>query len=239
MARFLICTMYCGEKDFEHCVAAIASQASGHTIDHKIFSDLVEVDAHNEVYQAFNDAPKGTIRGKVDADVVLNPDALTRISMIASPMIWLDPETHDYFTDGPLKAGLAFYGDAVRFSHQHLTLKCDRDVASQRNPTHMGVLGRHAHYADTWTGFRYGFHRGLKSQLPIYDRMRAAHTRYHDPVRLAAIRGFELAQSDLYKDYHLGIVSSPMDHNYGDPRLKQLYEQYLDPNISMPPRTWR
>lgn len=236
--KFLIATMWCGEPDYPHCEQAILTQ-EGVDVEHVVFKDMVEVDAHNAVYQAFNNAGPDVFRGKVDADVVLNPTALLTVAGACGPMTWLDPKTHDYFTDGALSAGLAFYGSAVRFTHQTLTLKCDRDVASQRSPSGMGVIGRHAHYADEWTGFRYGFHRGLKSQLPVYEAVKAAHSRHHDRVRLMAIRGFELAQSDMYIDYHTGKVSSPMDHNYGDPKLRELFDTYKDETKDVPPRTWR
>lgn len=236
--KFLICTMWCGEKDYPHCVDAILKQ-EGVEVEHRTFKDLIEVDAHNEVYQSFNEAGPDVIRGKVDADVVLEPTALLRVSELIRPGMWLDPQTHDYFTDGPLNAGLAFYGPNVRFRHQTLTLKCDRDVALGFEHQGVGVIGKHAHYADEWTGFRYGFHRGLKSQLPVHNRVVAAHARYGDRVRLMAIRGFELAQSDLYINYHLKGDPPPMDHNYGNAKLKELFDTYSDENVPLPPRTWR
>lgn len=229
--------MWCGENDYPHCVESIANQ--GVEVEHRTFKDLVEVDAHNEVYQAFNKAEPGVIRGKVDADVVLHPGALLRIAAQINDNMWLDPQTHDYFTDNALNAGLAFYGSNVTFKHQTLTLKCDRDVASTRISTPMGVIGNHAHYADEWTGFRYGFHRGLKSQLPVYEQVKLAHSRHNDKVRLAALIGFDLAQSDMYLDYHTGITPAPMDHNYQNPRLKELFDQFVINKISLPARTWR
>jgi hypothetical protein len=239
MAKFLICTMYCGERDFDHHVAALMAQSGDHVIEHRVFRDMIEVDGHNAVYQAFNGAGPDVICGKVDADVVLNAGALDYVAKTINPNMWLDPETHDYFTDGALSAGLAFYGPNVTFKHQLLTLKCDRDVASQCVLTRCGVLGKHAHHSDTWTGFRYGFHRGLKSQLPVYEKVKQAYAVHHDAVRLAAIRGFDLAQSDLYREYHLTASAPPMDHNYNNPRLRELFELYGNTNVPLPPRTWR
>jgi len=56
---------------------------------------------------------------------------------------------------------------------------------------------------------------------------------------LMAIRGFELAQSDLYIDYHLKGNPPPMDHNYGNIKLQELFDTYKDENVKLPPRTWR
>jgi len=231
--------MCCGELDYVHCIQAIADQQGDHEIEVKTFHDMIEVDAHNAVYQTFNEAAPDVIRGKVDADVVLFPTALNTVLRAIHPNAWVDPQTHDYFTNSPLSAGLAFYGPNVTFKHQTLTLKCDRDVASQRQPTGVGVIGNHAHYADEWTGFRYGFHRGLKSQLPVYESVKTAYRRTNDAVRYAALVGFELAQSDMYIDYHMGRSPTPMDHNYGNPVLRELYERFLTNKEQLPPRTWR
>jgi hypothetical protein len=236
--KFLICTMWCGENDYVDCVDSILSQ-EGVSVELRTIKDLIEVDAHNEVYQAFNAAGPDVIRGKVDADVILDPGALQRVASKIRANTWLDPQTHDYFTDSLLNAGLAFYGPAVRFKHQTLTLKCDRDVAIGCEHQPLGRLGRHAHLADEWTGFRYGFHRGLKSQLPVHERVVAAHAKHGDRVRLMAIRGFELAQSDLYIDYHLKGNPPPMDHNYGNTKLRELFDAYKDESVPLPPRTWR
>ncbi len=234
MTKFLICTMYCGELDFPHHVQALSEQ--GVEVEHRVFSNMLEVDAHNAVYQAFNAAGPEWIRGKVDADVVLNPGALAGLRVGGNA--WVDPVVHDYFTDAPLHAGLAFYGPNVRFKVQTNTLKCDRGIASCGSPTAAGMLGRHAHYADEMTGFHFGFHRGLKSQLPVNDAVVKAHARHKDRVRLMAIRGFELAQSDRYKDWHLGKAPVTADHNYGE-GLKKLFDEF---NVDDPPkltRTWR
>jgi hypothetical protein len=235
--KFLVCTMYCGELDFPHHVEALAAQ--GVEYEHRVFRDMVEVDAHNAVYQSFNEVGPEWIRVKLDADVVLNPGAFKELENTISPNMWLDPAVHDFFTDQTIHAGVAVYGHAVRFRHQNLTLKCDRDVAVGAHRADGKLVGRHAWYANEWTGFRYGFHRGLKSQLLILKGVQNAYARHGDRVRLMAIRGFELAQSDLYKSYHLGTVPTPMDHNYNSPILRDLYEHYKDASVPLPPRTWR
>lgn len=235
--KFLVCTMHCGELDFPHHVEALQHQ--GVEVDHRVFKDMVEVDAHNAVYQAFNEAGPEWIRAKVDADVVLHPGMLEKVASSITGNTWYDPQTHDFFTDKPLHAGVAIYGPDVRFKVQTLTLKCDRDVAKNANQVGGILIGKHAHYADEWTAFHFGFHRGLKSQLPVLDQVRRAHSVHKDSVRFMALRGFEVAQSDLYKDYHLGHAPSPMDHNYGSPVLRELFDRFKDPSVAISPRTWR
>lgn len=226
--------MYCGELDLPHHIKALSEQ--GVEIDHRMFSFMSEIDAHNAVYQTFNEAGPEWIRGKVDADVVLYPNALSGLHV--GKRDWVDPLTHDYFTDTKIHAGLAFYGPDVKFSIQTNPLKCDRGIASVNSPSHRGALGRHCHYADELTGFRYGFHRGLKSQLSVFQNVTKAYSRHNDKVRLMALRGFELAQSDRYAEYHLGKEPVTSDHNYG-PGLLKLFEEF---NVDEPPvltRTWR
>jgi len=232
--KFIVCTMYCGELDFPYHVKALSEQ--GVIIDHRVFSFMSEIDAHNAVYQTFNEAGPEWIRAKIDADVVLNPSELQRC--LAKGRTWIDPHTHDFFTNAPLHAGIAIYGPDVRFKVQTHTLKCDRNVASSTGHSPIGVIGRHCHYADELTSFRYGFHRGLKSQLPVYDSIVRANRHNPDKRRLLAIRGFDLAQSDRYKDYHLGTAPVPTSHNYG-PELNALFDEF---NVDDPPvltRTWR
>jgi hypothetical protein len=228
--------MYCGEPDFPHLLKSISEQNV--EIVHQIISYKSEIDAHNAVYQAFNSVGPDWIRAKIDADIVLNPGALALVAKSCGLGSWIDPQSHDYFTDAPLHAGMAFYGPNVRFRHQTNALKCDRNVAIGCKHQVIGVIAKHAHYADELTGFHYGFHRGLKSQLPVFDALRAAHRRHNDRVRLMAIRGFELAQSDRYKDYHLEKAPPPDVHNYG-PSLNALFEEFKVDNPPKLERTWR
>lgn len=200
---------------------------SGVEVEHRVFKDMVEVDAHNAVYQAFNEAPQGVIRGKVDADVILNPNTLTLVANRISPRTWLDPMTHDHITDTDMHAGVAFYGDAVRFKHQSLTLKCDRDVAQNFVQSQVGVVGTHALFANEWMAFRYGFHRALKSQWPVYNAIKAAYDCNPSQVRLMAMKGYEAAQCELY-DYSARGEPPPMDHNYGHPKLKELFDAAMN-----------
>lgn len=235
--KFLVCTMHCGELDFPHHVQALAQQ--GVEYEHRVFKDMVEVDAHNAVYQAFNGAGPDWIRLKLDADVVLYPGALLALAKNVGSHSWIDPMVDDYFTNGPLHAGAACYGPSVRFRHQHLTLKCDRDVCTNGALQHHGVIGKHAHYADEWTAFRYGLHRGMKGQTKIMDAVQRAWEQHRDPVRFAALRGFDVAMSDIYWDYGHGHEPPPMDHNYGNPRLLELFELYKDGRVVPPKGTRR
>jgi len=198
---------------------------------------MSEVNAHNAVYKAFNEADREWICAKIDADVVLNDDALITIAPKVGRNSHLTPFTHDFFTDTEISAGVSIFGYGVRFKIQTDSLKCDRDVASNE-AFREKLIGRHCYYANEYTAFHYGYHRGLKSQLSIYDDLVKAYEKFNDNIRLMAIRGFDLAQSDRYKDYHLGNAPAPTDHNYGD-QFEKLFKEFSGPNPPSLTKTWR
>lgn len=233
--RYFIVTLYSGEPDFDHHVKSLNDQ--GVEFTHKIVKFMPKLEAHNELYKAFNDAPAGLIRAKIDADVVLNDGVLNTIAKRMNPTTWLDAQTFDHLSESSLHAGVAFYGDAVKFVEQTNSLKTDRGVAQGARRASFGVIGSHAKYANEWTAFHYGFHRGLKSQLPVYANVVRAYKKHGDRPRLMAIRGFELGQSDRYIDWHLGRSPCPRDHDYT--AMKALFDEF---NVDEPPvltRTWR
>lgn len=190
-------------------------------VDHRIVSYLPEKEAHNAVYRAFNDADESWIRAKIDADVVLSDDqVLLRVAqrLVELPMAHgLDPLVLDYMTDRELHAGAFFYTHHVAFSEQHDHLLCDRGMIYHPD-SHwfgdIGVIGRHMHHCNELTAFRYGFHRGLKRQATVFEKVKSAYEKHKDPLRLLAIKGFEA-----------GLVSErDVGHNYGDERLMLLFK---------------
>ena len=231
--KYVVCTGYCGEQEMPDCVKALAFQ--GVEVDHHIIAYRSEIDAHNEIYKIFNEAPPDFIRAKIDADVVLNDNALASIAKNIGTGDWVDPLVHDFFSNTQIHAGIAIYGSAVTFDIQTNTLKCDRGVAHYKRHIDIGCIGTHAHMSEGITAFHFGFHRGLKSQLPIYESMKRAP---QTSQRVIAIIGFELAQCDLYHEWHTKAVwPTSEEHNYG-PRLDELYDTYVTQNMPVPRRSW-
>lgn len=227
----LISTMYCGEPDFQHCVAALKAQ-KGVNIKHHVISFKPELEAHNEVYQTFNEADPTWFRAKIDADVVLLNDGilleLVEFWRVHSHVQWLDPAVHDHLTESIIHAGIAFYTPSVRFNTQTDPLKCDRGVLQKDYMMldYNQPVANHMLYADEKTAFRFGLHRGLKGQTHVEHAVRKAYAKHQDPIRAMALKGFDAARSERYLSWHLGVDKNvPSDHNYTDDNFMKLWQK--------------
>jgi hypothetical protein len=226
--------MHCGEPDFPHCQAMIARQQNV-IIKHALIENMSELDAHNVVYQSFNDVDPTWIRAKIDADVVLSDEyVLAKIAadlQIRKNALGLTPFVHDYMTDSEIHAGATFYTSAAKFRVQSNPLKCDRDMleGDEKLVREYGLVGRHMHHANELTAFRYGLHRGLKSQLKILDLVEKAYVKYRDPIRLMAIKGFNVGQNDpRFNAWHQTGLDVPSQHNYEDVEFLAMFREQLN-----------
>lgn len=231
--QFLVVTLHSGEPDYEHCVAALKSQINVH-VKHVKISGYPEHEAHKMLYGWFNDAEPGFIRVKLDADVVLcDPNILQIMGHIMrdNPNIdRIDPYVHDFLTDTDLKAGLAIYSPRVRFHEPKSTLWCDRNVTTQRDIGTLdtqGAIALHMKHCDERTAFRYGFHRGLKSQTHVYDLVKTAHAHHNDPIRRMAIKGFELAVTPEFDAWHRDAIMPVDRFNYDDDWFKDAFAKAM------------
>lgn len=226
----IVCTGHCGEPDFSHCVEALKAQ-TGVMVRHYVFNDMNELDMHNAIYKTFNEADPTWLRCKLDADMVLEPDALSRVARVftRNPMVdVVDAEVHDYMTDGPLH-GILTWSPRVRFKEQTNNLCCDHNVTIPTflGTQNMGIIAKHMHFSDERTGFRYGLHRGLKGQVGTLNKVRDAYNQRQDKPRLAAIKGFELAETELFKEVRLG-TKVPFGFNYNDPEFLELFVKTVE-----------
>jgi hypothetical protein len=220
--QFLVCTMWCGEPDYNHCVRAIARQKDV-VVQHQIISYLPEREAHNVVYEAFNRAGPYWIRAKIDADVeLLDDNVLARVAQrfVEKPMAHgIDPTVLDYMTDAELHAGVAFYTYHVQFGVQTDGLLCDRGMVLRSDEHWLGLdigpVGKHMYHANELTAFRYGFHRGLKRQETVRLQVKAAYERHRDAIRAMALKGFDAGLK----------LERGAGHNYGDETLMSAFRQ--------------
>lgn len=226
--KFLIVTLYSGEPGYDRCLSALKSQL-GVEVKHVVISGYPEHAAHKMCYEWFNNEDPCMIRVKLDADVVLNEGMLSVIGgiMQARPDVdHIDPYVDDYLTDTPLKAGLTIYSSRVKFKEPPNHLWCDRNVTTEKHLTTMSAplsIASHMKYCDERTAFRYGFHRGLKSQLQVYELVKTAHAKHNDRIRLMALRGFERAQSEEFHDWHHNAVFPTDKFNYDDQWFQDAY----------------
>jgi hypothetical protein len=129
--KVFVGTLHCGEGDFELCCEMIASQ-SGVVIEHHVISNLPELEAHNALWNAWNQRKKDfQLFVKVDADTVLKHNEVLfsfwkmiqenpKITGIQAPL-------HDYFTDSFIN-GLNCFTPEVEFKRSRDSLYCDRNV---------------------------------------------------------------------------------------------------------------
>lgn len=219
--KFLVVTLHSGEPGYDRCLSALKSQL-GVEVKHVVISGHPEHEAHKMCYEWFNNEDPSFIRMKLDADVVLNEGVLNVIAgiMEARPDLdHIDPYVADYLTDSFLKAGVTIYSSRVKFKEPSNHLWCDRNVTTEKYLTTMDTahaIASHMKYCDERTAFRYGFHRGLKSQLHVYELVKTAYAKHKDRIRLMALRGFERAQSEEFHEWHYNAVFPTDRFNYGD-----------------------
>lgn len=233
LPKFFVCTLYCGEPGLAACIRSVSEQQNVEIVEHRIVKNLKEVDAHNVCYQAFNQQPENVIRAKIDADCTLvHTTALAEVAKLFSEQEHLhgiSPHVRDYMTNTDIYAGITFFTHHVRFSLQRNSLKCDREIIVDEKDhrlAHASVLGNHMFEANELTAFRYGFHRGLKSQMDIYRSLCKAHAEFKDVIRYYAIRGFEAAQSSHFHDWHnVPNVPVPSRHSYSDAEFQHFFEK--------------
>src|SRR5690606_26968251 len=110
-------------------------------------------------------------------------DVFKRVSddlKIRQHALGLNPYVHDYLSDSEIKAGVTFYTSGARFKVQTNPLKCDRGVLDNDENLirDWHCVGKHMWYANERTAFHYGFHRGLKGQTEIMERVRNAYHKH-------------------------------------------------------------
>lgn len=222
--RVYIGTLYCGEGDFAMSVKSIVEQQDVDVTCH-VISDLPERDAHNALWDAWDEAKKDhDIFVKVDADTVLrHPHVLKNISdmfvadeRLSGVQCWL----HDYFTDG-LIYGLNCYSQRVVFEHTKDDLFCDRVdtnhdrvVRGYALSNELVPAGLHCYHTNELQAFHFGLHRQLKKQDNIIRLVRNAWERNRDELRAWALVGAHVAEQ----------FGDNRRFNYTDPELCRVFD---------------
>lgn len=223
MVKFFIVTMCSGETDTDRCIKTIESQRDV-IVYHRTIHGMSEVDAHNTLYGMFNDFDPTYVRGKIDADMVLDHDHV----LYEIGQKFLEAQKHnvqtltvalkDFLSDSVL-FGIPFYRSDIWFKPQTDRLRCDRNITIPACPSHVDIndpMGKHMFYCDERSAFRYGLHRGLKGQTNIYTRLQQAHAKLGDERRRCAIRGFDL-----------GLTGVGLDaFDYSSAQFDELYKSH-------------
>jgi hypothetical protein len=224
----LAITLYSGEAEFEDCVSAI-NQQKNCKIDHKIYSNLSEIDAHNVLLEKFeNEKQNYDLFVKVDADTVIKHDyafdiVFQKLSSTgaAAAQLYL----YDYFTCKNIN-GLNFYNPKLNhFKKTSDKLFPDRSIVHlgrvlySDNFIDAGIIpvGMHCAYPNDKQSFHYGFHRGLKKRDEQYQSTLASFKRYQDNARAIACGGFEFSKK--FPNF---------SHDYSSEEFNKIFLQFLD-----------
>lgn len=170
MPKIYVGTMWAGEGGLDHCVEAIAKQKDV-SITHQIVAYKPEREAHSILYSGWE-----SVKHNYDAFVQVDADTELIDYKVLSLMFALLTEQskngktslqsplYDYIT-GRNIAGLNMYLPAVRW-REPSELFCDRctenNITYHGSPDRYSCVGKHAEYATSIQGYRFGVHRGLK-----------------------------------------------------------------------------
>lgn len=225
-AKVFIGTIECGEADFDFCKKAIASQ-SGVSFDHFIVSNLPEKEAHERLYQRWNDEKKNyDLFLKIDADTVLSSNDVvsTYVSMFENnaSLTGIQAFLYDYFTDSYI-FGLGCVKNTVTIATKVDPLYCDRvdtnhQIVLRGNqlPKVLNPAGYHCFHASEAQALHYGLHRGKKRHDDTMVKVLSAwKNNDNDRKRGMALIGFFLAST---------FGSNVVNFNYADEAFRKLYD---------------
>lgn len=197
LPRIFVGTLHCGEAEFEASREATLLQKNV-TVTHHIISELPEYEAHNALWQAWDQARVDhDLFVKIDADTVLNRDTalseiydLFRLPDVTGCQILL----HDFFTDD-LIAGLNAFAPAVQFRASRSRLFADhadfghKIVLKGEAVAHLAPIGFHCQVPHPYQAFHYGYHRALKKQKAVIQKVAQAWQKDPQEGRAWALAG--------------------------------------------------
>lgn len=198
----LVGTLASGEAELEESKAMIARQ-SGVIVEHVVISGLPELEAHNRLFQLWNER-RGTtdLFVKVDGDTILKDDsALSRIYTLFGDddVTAAQIPLHDYFTDD-LIVGLNCFSPAVSFGLSDDPLYCDRmqEIGHKRilrgdETASVTPIGWHCKHPHPRQAFHFGYRRFLKGQTDIVRKVMQAWQRSKGEGRVWALAGARAA----------------------------------------------
>jgi hypothetical protein len=240
--RVFVGTLYSGEAELEEHRLAIASQ-QGVSVYHHIISGLPEKEAHEALWQAWNEVHgQYDLLVKIDADTVLMTntallDIFTMLASVPGPTAVQIPLL-DYFTNSHIM-GLNAFSSEVTFNVQSDPLYSDRVSFSPCHIFHgetvskLSPIGFHGKCPNRRQSFFFGHHRMKKKQYNTLRKVARAWNVYGDESRAAALLGAIAAcsTSKHHVDYSTDNFDSLLSQYTNNPvsfsRLKQLSFLFL------------
>jgi len=233
--KLLIGTLYCGENEFDECIASIRRQTYKN-FDHIVIQDLPELEAHYKLYKTFLDnKDRYGLLIKVDADVVLNSDALFSgivEKFSSNPHLEvMNIGVDDFFTAEMIAAGIQVYRNTVRWDFSKDTLFPDIPILDQDrymyDKTELAPAAIHCKNPSPYQAFHYGVHRGLKSIQRIHSTTHWAllkkvwnnFLKTNDKRMGLAVLGAELVYAGEF---------SREEANYTHPKMIRILSKYQE-----------
>lgn len=198
----LVGTLASGEAELEESKKAIEQQ-TGVSVEHVVISGLPELEAHNRLFQLWNER-RGTtdLFVKVDGDTVLiDKNAVHRIYALFEDdeVTAAQIPLHDYFTDD-LIVGLNCFSPAVSFGLSDDPLYCDRmqEIGHKRilrdaETASVTPIGWHCKYPHPRQAFHFGYRRFLKGQTEVVRKVMQAWQQSKGEGRVWALAGARAA----------------------------------------------
>lgn len=239
--KALVGVLYCGEADYEECMAAINAQ-TGVEVEVVVIRDRPNKAAHEELYEAFMQRAEAVdFFAKIDADMIVREtDFLAKVGrlfeetpkakMVTVPVL-------DYFS-GKLIRGLNCFRHDVTWSKSMDAVFVDRKPVGQREVLiahHLAPAALHCFRVDGFHAYHYGIHRGLKMRTALLadnDRgMRRFHVaNYFDlvgnaPCAASVDSRLLLARYGMVVSLLGGVDPGVVE--YSNPALRTQYEQEL------------
>lgn len=211
--RALLVTLRSGEAEFDRCVASVRAQ-TGIEVEHVVFSDLPNVEAHRRCYETIEDRrSEYDIAVKLDADMVLRGTS----SLGAMAEVFRDDGDLDHaqfalddFYTGRLIMGVQSFSPRVRWPTTEEGLFVDPApvVPGHRRlvwgpPAPVAV---HSPDPSPIQAFRFGVHRAQKAFQPGRDRVRGSQARDQWRMLMATWQNFVRTS-----DVRLGLAAYGAD----------------------------
>lgn len=218
-------TMESGEGDFLECKKAVSRQIGVH-INHCIISGLSEKDAHNELWDSWNENKCDyDYFVKIDADTVLKHSYVIKYVvdiMREHHATGMQVPIHDFFTDGLIN-GMNCFSPQVIFKKTVSDLYCDRvdtnhgkQIKGRLVPRHIIPCANHCHHSTKKQAFHFGVHRMLKGQRDVIDSVENAWRRLGDDRRLYCLIGAKMSSEFTNSDF-----------NYSDSKFNGVFDDVI------------
>ncbi|EDM47381.1 hypothetical protein [Marinobacter algicola] len=189
MFKVLVVTLFSGENEYEQSCKSVNSQV-GVDVHHKIIEHLPKQEAHQKLYQLFNEGRKNfDFFAKLDADMAFskNTSLLNILEMFDKGVDVVSATVYDGITGTDMQSFNVFSNKCRFFYHSNDPLFTDKlkidypgvqcsYVDKQRN-----VL--HAFNPSPFQAFMFGVHRALKVVQPG-KKIPSLNSSYHQKLIL-------------------------------------------------------